>query len=88
MLKVIGIQTKVGEYQGHKYDNIVLHCVCTDEVDTLKGDTTKIVKIKRANLDRVFLGKIKTDEQLTSLIGKQIYPLYDDYKNCIRCDVL
>ena len=53
-LSVIGIVHSVGEYEGNKYDNYVLHCIKPADAEKgQKGQLCEIIKIKASLLDEV-----------------------------------
>ena len=76
-MKIVGIQSSQGEYNGNKYHNLVLQC--TVENDNDKKDVTGLlvdtVKIRFADLNAVFsmgLADPSDAEKLTS-------SAFDDY---------
>ena len=72
--KIVGIERKVGEYQGRTYDNTVLHC--TYEKEHLdEGVAVSSIKIKT---DRI-------DEPLQ--VGDVVSFFYDQYGNVLQVNV-
>ncbi len=71
---IVGMERKVGEYQGREYDNTVLHC--TYEKDSLLGGVAVLtIKVKS---DRI-------EEPLE--IGDHVSFFYDQYGNVLQVNV-
>lgn len=71
MYTIIGIERKLGQYEGYNYDNTLLH-VTEPIVKNGSGVRVSTIKIKTALLDEVME------------LGFVVEPLFDKYKNCIR----
>jgi hypothetical protein len=83
-MKVIGIIRKSGEYNGHAYDNYTLHCTTEDE--NAIGEITETVKVKAVNFYQVF-GETPSERFFSSLIGVEIMPYYDKFKNLVSVNI-
>lgn len=84
-MKVIGIQQKVGSYQGVAYDNIYLHCTYKDS--NAFGELTELVKIKSSLVSEAF-GHNMTSSDWHELIGKEINSYCNKYGNVIHVEVI
>lgn len=73
MYTVIGIERKVGKFEGRDYDNHVLHC--TYKKEGAQGECVVAVKVKTERLEAPVT------------IGDQVTFLYDQYGNVARCDI-
>ena len=73
MYTVVGVERKVGVYEGREYDNTILHC--TYNKDKCEGVAVCSVKVKTSRLDEVVE------------VGASVSFLYDQYGNCARVDV-
>lgn len=71
MYTVIGIERKIGNYEGYNYDNTLIH---VSEPITRNGDGVRCstIKIKTCNLDEVIE------------LGFVIEPYFDKYHNCTK----
>lgn len=78
-MKVIGIETKSGEYQGRKYENIILH-VAVKSCD-IAGVSTNQIKVKSSRLADILSCDLK------DIYEKNIDVYYDEYRNVCRIDV-
>lgn len=74
--KVIGVQEKAGEYQGHEYHNVLLHTTTT--ADNALGEVTEVIKVKYNDVPEVF-NKVMKSEDWQNLIGNEISVMYDRY---------
>ena len=77
---VIGIAIKKGEYNGQPYHNVVFHCAYPAELRESVGQLTEIVKVKHSRLAECF-GQQITDDDVFSLVGKDLAFGYDKYQN-------
>ena len=71
MYEVIGIEKRVGVYEGRAYNNTILHTTFTKDTAGVEGYCTAILKIKTSNCPSVKLGDI-------------VDPLYDKYGNVVH----
>lgn len=85
IVKVIGIQEKLGKYEGHEYHNFILHC--TKEEDGSLGLVTELVKIKAFDVNTVF-DRCMGSADWKNLIGKEIKYFCDKYGKVIDVRVL
>lgn len=75
MYTVIGIEKRVGVYEGRAYDNTILHCTYEKPNATdVDGLCTAVLKIKTAICPAVKL-------------GDGVDPLYDRYGNVAHLSV-
>lgn len=78
MLTIIGVLRKSGTYEGHPYDNFMMHCVNDTPSDVMiAGEQCEIVKIKAQNLQGVFNGCVRSDADWRALIGQKVRVFYD-----------
>ena len=50
MLNIIGVQRKIGEFQGKEYDNIMIHCQDDNpSTPTICGNTCEVLKVNILN---------------------------------------
>ena len=81
----VGVCQKSGEFQGQKYDNLILFC--TFEADgMIGGDACKQFKIKVRNIPDVFEGfkspkPIKVPADASQLVGLDLKVYCDTYGN-------
>ncbi len=73
--KIVGMERKVGEYQGREYDNTVLHCTYQKD-SLLDGVAVSSIKVKS---DRI-------NEPLQ--IGDVVTFFYDQYGNVLQANIL
>lgn len=89
MLICKGVQRKTGEFQGNKYDNVMLHCLnTTPSSPCIAGDACETIKIKSAEVYQVFGGLIKTDADWRELIDQAIQPFYDRYGRAVQVQLV
>lgn len=79
-MKVVGIIQKKGVYEGHDYDNIMIHCTYEDANGLASGVLTCSHKLKVRNLEAIF-GQKMTSVDLEALIGADIQVFYDRFRN-------
>lgn len=84
-MRVVGIEHKQGVYEGRPYDKYNIHCLENESGDLLAGETCHTIKLKAVKLSEAF-GFLVTESDLVSLLGSEINPLYDRYKNPIRIE--
>lgn len=74
MIKTVfrGATTSAGEYQGYKYDNVILYCTQSGVPNAI-GETCMELKIKSVDADEV-LGDAK--ENLSAYIGCELITNY------------
>ena len=78
MLTVIGVLRKSGTYEGHQYDNFMMHCINDCPSDAMiAGSVCEIVKVKAQNLQVVFNGLIRSDSDWRDLVGQKVRVYYD-----------
>ena len=82
---VRGVKRLSGEYQGYPYDNIQLHCICSDDGKMLTGEPVEIVKLKAAVFNTV-CDRNKMD--MRELVGCQIRVFYDKYGKAEDFDIV
>ena len=71
---IVGIERKVGEYQGRTYDNTILHCTyAKDAMD--EGVAVSSVKVKTERID----------ESLQ--VGDIVTFYYDQYGNVLQVNI-
>ena len=74
---VRGVKRSAGEYNGVKYDNIMIHCDCQNDGTMLCGDPVDVLKIKTPvfynELSRLGCG------DPSDLVGLDIRPRYNRY---------
>lgn len=88
MLKIVGIQRKSGEFQGNRYDNIMIHCINDEsKPPCIAGGVCETLKVKYADLGAVFGGLISNDSDFRSLVGMAITPFYDRFGNVLKADI-
>jgi hypothetical protein len=89
MLSIIGVQRKIGEFQGKEYDNIMIHCQDDNpSTPTICGNTCEVLKVKTSQIREVFDGIVKGDADWRDLIGQPIRPYFDRYGKVIRCELV
>ena len=74
MYTIIGIEKRVGVYEGKAYDNTILHVTYPKDNANVVGVCTAILKIKTANCPSV-------------AVGDRVDPLYDKYGNVVHLSV-
>lgn len=79
-MKIVGITQKKGVYEGHEYDNIMLHCTYEDATGQASGVLTCQHKLKVRNLEAIF-GKKMSSVDLEALLGADIQIFYDRFRN-------
>lgn len=80
-MQIIGVAEKKGEYKGINYHNMMIYCGCTPE----KGygiATEKPLKIKMSKHSEILGFECKNGKEWEMLIGREITPLFDKFKNC------
>lgn len=88
MLKIVGVQRKTGEFQGIRYDNIMVHCINDDAKPAcIAGGACESIKIKSEDVGRVFGGLVSNDSDFRSLIGMAIEPFYDRYGRVLQATI-
>lgn len=88
MLTVIGVLRKSGTYEGHQYDNFMMHCVNDSPSDAMiAGSACEIVKIKAQNLQGVFSGAVRSDSDWRDLIGSKVRVFYDRNGNPMEIQI-
>lgn len=80
-----GIKQSCGEYQSYKYDNIILHCVCSDDGKMLAGVPVDVVKVKKAAFNDIMN---RNKMGLDDFIGCTIRVFYDKYGKPEDFDIL
>ena len=73
MYTVIGIERKVGKYEGREYDNTILHC--SYEKKDVDGVCVVSIKVKTERIDYPLE------------LGCTVSPLYDRFGNVVQLDV-
>ena len=81
LFEVIGIQRLEGEYQGHKYNNFVIHTI-SDVPANVSGRKTATFKVRSADVETVIKGS-----SLEGLIGKKIYVYFNKYQQVVQINV-
>ena len=74
MYTIIGIEKRVGVYEGKAYDNTILHVTYSKDNTNVEGVCVASLKIKSANCPSVALGDL-------------VEPLYDKYGNVVHLQV-
>lgn len=82
---VRGLKKSSGQYEGYDYDNILMHCDCSDDGKMLVGEPVEVVKVKAAVFNTV-CNRNKMD--MRDLIGCQIRVFYDKYGKAEDFDVV
>ena len=72
--KVVGIERKVGEYQGRSYDNTVFHCTYVKE-QIEDGVAVASVKVKSERIDEPIQ------------VGATVSFFYDQYGNVLQVNI-
>lgn len=72
--EIIGVDRKTGDYQGHPYANIYLHCKTVSNA-SIAGKCVKSFKIKESEISTLFAGY-----SLNDLIGRKFTPFYNQYQ--------
>lgn len=80
--KVIGIEKKSGTYEGHPYENIVLHVVSSDPAN-IAGEKTRVFKFKARQQDEILHGV-----SLNSLLGKTINVYFNAFQQIVSVNVV
>lgn len=89
MLIVKGVQRKSGEFQGNKYDNIVLHCLNDNpSTPTICGGACEMVKIKSHLVSEVFSGLVNNDADFRDLMEQPIQVFYDRFGNALQINLI
>lgn len=57
--QVVGVGRSTGEYQGHSYDNVILHCLY--QSDKITGSGVTAVKVKARVFDE---NPVKVNEKI------------------------
>lgn len=82
LFEVIGIQRLEGEYQGHKYNNYVIHTI-SDTPANVSGRKTATFKVRSQDVANVIKGS-----SLEGLIGKKISAYYNKYQQVVQINVI
>lgn len=82
LFEVIGIQRLEGEYQGHKYNNFVIHTI-SDEPANVSGKKTATFKVRSKDVETVIKGS-----SLEGLMGKKISAYYNKYQQVVQINVV
>lgn len=80
MLNVVGVQEKIGNYQGVDYHNVMIHCINDYPLVNCFGQTTETIKVKFALVKEVF-GKPMSSADWQNLVGKAIKVTYNRFGN-------
>lgn len=89
MISLIGVQRKSGTYEGHEYDNVILHCLNDNpNVPTICGEACEVVKVKARQVRDVFGGLVTNDSEWRELIGKHLSISYDRYANPQKIEII
>lgn len=86
-MKIIGIEDKIGEYEGSPYHNVNIHTAIEFNNDISKGFNTKKVKVKYDVLTNSFK-KAFTTAEILNLVGKDVDFSYDEFKNVKKIEIL
>lgn len=80
--KIVGIEKKKGEYQGHPWENFYFHCeLLNPENPPIAGIVVKSIKVGNKDIANFSQGYTVD----SSMIGRIFTPLYDEYTNLVGC---
>lgn len=71
-----GIKHSVGDYQGNPYDNMILHCDCSDDGKMVCGEPVEQIKVKTPVFNEI-LSRHKY--QVGDLIGAALRIYYGKF---------
>jgi len=79
-MKIIGIEEKIGEYQGSSYHNLYFYCTEALKSEKSAGSEVSSVKVKYDTLI-VSLGKAHTIAEIFGFVGKDVEFYYNEFLN-------
>lgn len=84
-MKIVGVEHRSGNYNGHDYDNYIIHTL--DEApfgSCIAGGLTDLYKIKAKCVREAFGGEIEQESDFSKIIGRDVKILCDKYGNPLQ----